>query len=196
MAAIVEPMAIQLLCQAPCATDAELGLAYHEFLAWDQASRLQPARVHPWPSSLLQPGPGPTVVCASSRAALDTASKVFSDRRLEVRPLYDDPLVPAPRIPLLRFKPERWRKISFRAWQWGIQNCPESPEEVRQRVIQAVIRLTEIAKADDEAAIVAGPGFLRLLSWKLVSLGWQGPFWGMQKPLQSRTYRYARGPEA
>ena len=188
-------MAIQLICQAPCATDAELTLAGHEFMDWDRAARLQPAQAIQWPSSLLQPGPGPTVLCASTRSALDTASKVFSDRRLEVRPLYDDPLVPAPRVPWLRLKPERWRRLSFRAWQWGIQESAEAPEEVRQRVIQAVIRLTEIAKADDETALVAGPGFLRLLSWKLISLGWQGPFWGFQRPLESRFYRYARGPE-
>lgn len=121
-------------------------------------------------------GPGPLVCCAPQPDAVATAQRLFPDRRIEVKTLFREP-------GLLEGR-------SLLAWMLKTRDGEESPAAVRRRVVDSGVRLIQVAKADGEATLVAGPRLLRLLSFKLISIGYQGRFWRGFREGEARIYEY------
>lgn len=108
----------------------------------------------------VQAGPGSIVLCASHPDAVASAQRLYPDRRIEVKTLYAEP----------KLDPRRW----MLGWMLRARPSEETHEVVRRRVIDTSIRLIEVAKQDGEATLVAGPKMLRLLAFKLNSIGYRG----------------------
>ncbi len=122
-------------------------------------------------------GPGATVLCAPQSEAVATAQRVFPDRRIEVKKLYAEPDLGGAGAGLL-------------AWMLAPSRDSEAAEDTRRRVIDTSVRLIEVAKAQEEAVLVAGPALLRLLAFKLNAIGFTGSFLFGFKPGERRVYRY------
>jgi hypothetical protein len=163
-----------LLCQqAPPALDARASLDRAAYAAWQsQALAAQPARM-----ALLsfspEPGQGATICCASQPTAVATAQRIYPDRRIEVKTVYNEPALRVPGLPG-RWRPGAWRRLSLIAWMLRPEGG-EAAEAARRRVVDCSIRLIGLAKEHDEAVLVAGPAMLRLVAFKLNGLGFRGP---------------------
>lgn len=131
----------------------------------DQAGRLP-----------VQAGPGSIVLCASHPDAVASAQRLYPDRRIEVKTLYAEP----------KLEPSRW----LLGWMLHARPGEETHEVVRRRVIDASIRLIEVAKQDGEATLVAGPRLLRLLAFKLNSIGYRGALLRGVKAGRVREFEY------
>ena len=117
-------------------------------------------------------GRGATVLCAPNASV--AAQRLYPDRRIEVKALYAEPR----------------SRGGLLGWMLTPRPDDESAEAVKRRVIDSAVRLTQLAKADQEASLVAGPRLLRLVAYKLGSIGWHGPLLRGFKPGQARRFRY------
>lgn len=121
-------------------------------------------------------GQGPLLCCAPQPDAVATAQRLFPDRRIEVKTLYREP----------QLDEGRW----LLGWMLHARPSEENHEEVRRRVIDTSIRLISLAKEHEEATLVAGPRLLRLLAFKLNSIGYRGPLLSGYKPGEERHFDY------
>ena len=117
-------------------------------------------------------GRGATVL--SAPAACQAAQRLFPDRRIEVKPLYGEPRM----------------RFSLLAWMLKPDPDGESAEEVKRRVVDASIRLTQLSKSHGEGSLVGGPRLLRLIAFKLASIGWRGPIVRGFKPGEARRFSF------
>jgi hypothetical protein len=122
------------------------------------------------------PGPGGIVLCAPQPDAVATAQRLYPDRRIEVKTLYREPLLDEGR--------------GLLGWMLRARPAEEAHEAVRRRVIDTSIRLIEVAKQDGEATLVAGPRLLRLLAFKLNSIGYRGSLLRGMGAGEERIYEY------
>jgi len=123
-------------------------------------------------------GPGSVVLCSPQPLAVATAQRLYPDRRIEVKNLYQAPHT-ARRGPLALW-----------LWLWRPLAGDEAVETARRRVVDSVIRLVQVAKEQQEATLVGDPLFLRLLALKLNSIGYRGPMFAGFKAGQTAQYRY------
>jgi hypothetical protein len=128
-----------------------------------------------------EPGPGATVLCAPQPAAVATAQRLFPDRRIEVKTLYAEPDLGAA-TGFMDLRLVRWMLVPSRGG--------ESAEQARRRVVDTSVRLIEIAKSGQDPVLVAGPALLRLVAFKLNSIGFMGGFLLGFKPGERRVFRY------
>lgn len=122
------------------------------------------------------PGPGPLVLCAPQPDSVATAQRLYPDRRIEVKTLYREPGLDA----------GRW----LLGWMLKARAGEESHEDVRRRVIDSSVRLIGVAKENGEAVMVAGPRLLRLMAFKLNSIGYRGALLGPGRAGRETVYRY------
>ena len=123
-----------------------------------------------------RPGGGGIVLCSAQTAAVAAAQRLFPDRRIEVKGAYLDPRPSLPKLPWLRLKPLAWQRLALAWWSLAGKSSGEEPETFKRRIIEASVRLTEVAKQADEAVLVAGPLMLGRIALKLASIGWRGRF--------------------
>ena len=127
-------------------------------------------------------GAGSTVLCASQPEAVATAQRVFPDRRVEVKTLYREPDLGA------RFS--GFKNLALLSWMLLPSQSGEPAEEAKRRVVDTSIRLIEQAKLHQEAVLVGGPVLLRLVAFKLNSIGYTGAFMSSFKAGERRSYAY------
>jgi hypothetical protein len=117
-------------------------------------------------------GPGATVLCAPNASM--AAQRLYPDRRIEVKALYAEPR----------------SRGGLLGWMLRPRPDDEAAEAVKRRVIDCAVRLTQLAKSDQAASLVAGPRLLRLVAFKLGAIGWQGPLLRGFKPGEARHFHY------
>ena len=122
-------------------------------------------------------GQGGPVLCSPEKVAVDFATRLYPDRRVEVKASYADP----------ELKPGALNFLLFLA---GVKKYTESPEALKARMVACATRLIGVSKSDGEGAFVGGPLMIRLLSFKLVSIGYKGPFLGRVKAGERREFEY------
>jgi hypothetical protein len=122
-------------------------------------------------------GQGPVVLCAPGVQAVDFATRLYPDRRVEVKAEYADPQI----------KPGL---LSLPLFLMGLKKTDESPEKLKARVVACATRLIGVSKSDGEAVLLGGPILISLLSFKLVSIGYRGPFLDGVKPGSRRVFEY------
>jgi hypothetical protein len=146
-------------------------MAWEEYLAWARELKKAPGAATQKPDD---PGPGALVLCSPATSAVDYAARLFGDRRIEVKPAYADPLLQPPRW-RGRLRPGAWEWLAMAGFFTGWVKSDESSEQVKQRMVQLATRLIGIAKDHDEAHFVGEPLMIRLLAFKLPSIGYRGP---------------------
>jgi hypothetical protein len=183
---------ITLHCMARPQADFKGRLDCGEYLNWERELKGRPGEATPLPDD---PGPGGPVLCASARAAVDYAGRLFKDRRIEVKPAFGDPLLrpPAWRLSL---GPASWRFWSRAGFFSGWIASEESSEAVKVRMVQLATRLIGLAKEHDEAHFVGEPIMIRLLILKLSSIGWRGPLLSPVSYGHSYDFEYLSPPPA
>jgi hypothetical protein len=168
---------IYLHCMEKPAGDFSARLDAASYGAWEETLRKVPAG----PSKAAEdPGPGAQVLCSNARAAVESAGRLFKDRRIEVKPEYGDPLLNPPALGL-RLKPAGWRFLARLSFFLGWGKNPESPDAVRARMVALATKLIGLAKQEKEAHFVGEPFMIRLLALKLMSIGYHGP---MLRPIR------------
>lgn len=146
-------------------------LSHVDYLVWERELKRKPASPTQRPDD---PGPGVAVICSSAQAAVDYAGRMFSDRRIEVKPAYADPLLHAPSLGL-RLRPLAWRRLAQLGFFSGWLKSEEPAEAVKQRMVGICTRLIGLAKEHEEAHFVGEPLMIRLMTFKLSSIGYRGP---------------------
>ncbi|MES2202504.1 MAG: hypothetical protein V4498_09650 [candidate division FCPU426 bacterium] len=125
----------------------------------------------------LHPGQGPLVLSAPDPVSVAFATRLFPDRRIEVKALYGEP----------RLSPGVLSLLGFLA---GLKKADETPEHLKARVVACATRLIGISKSDGEGIMVAGPILSRLLGLKLAGIGYRGPFLRSPRPGIRREFEY------
>lgn len=179
-------MIITLHCMAEPQADFSTAISHADYLNWERELKSKPGAATQKPDD---PGPGAMVLCSPAKAAVDYAGRLFSDRRIEVKPAYADPVLNAPALNL-KLSPNAWRFLAKLGFYTGWVTSPETSEETKQRMIGVVTKLTGIAKDHDEAHFVGEPMLIRLMSFKLASVGWQGPLLSRVKYGHSYDFEY------
>jgi hypothetical protein len=177
-------MTVVLHCAAKPKADFSMRLTAEEWLAWEKSLAQAPAEASRLSHN---PGPGSPVLCSTSKSAVEYASRLYPDRRIEVKAGYADP-EPAPVSLGLRLRPGFWRFLSKAKILLG--RGPEAPEILKRRVIEASSRLIELSKAHGESAMVAEPMILMLVAFKLAGIGFRGPFWRWPRYGQSLHFEF------
>jgi len=157
-----------------------------EYRDWERNLKTKSAQPTPLPED---PGPGAPVLCSSATAAVEYAGRIFKDRRIEVKPAFADPILEPPNF-RWRMRPLSWRFWSRLGFFSGWIRSEESPELVKQRMVQLATRLIGLAKEHEEANFVGEPFLIRLLALKLTSIGYAGPMTGCARYGHSSDFEY------
>ena len=101
----------------------------------------------------------------------------FPDQPVKVSKAYAEP----------KIGPGLLNRIAF---AMGRAPQDESHEELKRRVVEAVVALVDGAKKKQSSAYVGGPLMVRLLGYKLASIGYHGPLLSPVRPGSVREYRF------
>ena len=115
------------------------------------------------------------IVCSNlprsieSAKALNTGNVVFSSS------IFNEAGLPTTDGYKLKLSPKVWAVMLRVAWFFGYSKNSESFAEAKKRAVEAVQKLTEIAREHDSVLFVGHGVFNRILANELRRSGWSGP---------------------
>ena len=113
-------------------------------------------------------------VFASDRPrARESARALAPHADVKISPLFMEAQLKSPRLPLVRMKPAAWAIVARMAWHVGHHGGIEDFGDTKGRAEKAVDMLTEVARADGIAVLVAHGYFNAIVGRTLSKSGWR-----------------------
>src|SRR5262245_51048853 len=111
---------------------------------------------------------------ASDRPRAQESAKALAPHAaLSTSSLFMEAQLKSPRLPLVRMKPPAWAVLARLAWHAGHHGGIEDYSDARQRAEKAVQMLSDVAREDGIAVLVAHGYFNAIVGRTLKKQGWR-----------------------
>lgn len=105
--------------------------------------------------------------------AHETAAALAPQADILLDDLFVEAPLPAPQIPMVRFKPRVWDVLSRVAWRFGYSAAGESHKHAEARALLAASRLEDLARDKKLVMVCAHGWFNRMIRVVLRARGWR-----------------------
>ena len=139
--------------------------------AYDAAG-ITPAEVPP-PEVVADVARTGAVVASDMPRAIGSARMLAPDRDVVVTPLMRETKPPVPHWLPLQMPPDGWRLVMGALWGLRILSGTEAPTDEMARAATAADWLTRLASEHGSVAVVTHGAFRRLVSRRLIDMGWR-----------------------
>ena len=112
-------------------------------------------------------------IYASDRPRAEESAKALAPHAmLSLSSLFMEAQLKSPKLPLMRLKPPAWAVIARLAWHAGHHGGIEDYRDARDRALKAVEMLSDVAREDGIAVLVAHGYFNAMVGRALRKHGW------------------------